>query len=451
MLARQSVHKFMHNLVPFLYQQRSLSSDEIDHLLSTLNSGDLCINDLWTAKNGNLKLAQTIATLSQNGFIEFVVPGAETLVLAPCSRDFEFGPIPEVHEGIWRVSRFTYSHYEDGEYIVRNPNADCFLKVHSAEVAALLHTFHRPTNIAAVLTRLGSKDLTAIVCGTLARAKVILPCDEDGNTIDETDPKRHQWSFHDLMFHSLSRLGRTEKEIGGTYRFKGKLPQPPAVKQHPWTETIIPLPQADIATLMQYDVPLTAAIELRRSIRSHSIVPLSKQQIGEFLYRVARVRYQYSNEFGEFTSRPYPGGGAIYENELYLTISACIDIPKGFYYYDPVAHALCLVSNPNEYTEALLDDAWLATAMQCRPQVLVTIAGRFNRFNWKYASMAYAAQLKNVGVIYQTMYLVATAMNIAACGLGIGNTSTFAHLTQLDYLEEGSIGEFMLGRPAAHS
>jgi len=448
MLVKLAAQKYIHNLVPFLYEQHCLSANEIDELLRSLESGSLSVNGLHHNVNGNTKMVQTMGVLAQNGFIEFVTSESEKLILTPCSRDFTFSPIPEVREGIWRVSRFTYSHYEDGEYIVRNPNADCFLKVCSDEVAAVIHTFGRPVNIADVLTRLGSEDHMAEVCGALVRAEVILACDSNGNTIEEEDSARRQWAFHDLLFHSLSRIGRTEKEMGGTYRFKGVLPPPPAVKQHSWTETVIPLPQADIATLIRFDVPLTAAIELRRSTRRHSIIPLSKQQIGEFLFRVARVRYQYSNEFGDFTSRPYPSGGACYENEFYLTINACIDIPKGFYYYDPVAHALCLVAPPKDDTESLLDEAWLATAMQCRPQVLITIASRFNRFNWKYASMAYAAQLKNVGVIYQTMYLVATAMNIGACGLGLGNTSRFARLTGLHYLEEGSVGEFMLGSPA---
>jgi oxazoline/thiazoline dehydrogenase len=446
MLTKRAVHRFMHNLKPFLHEQRSLSAEDIEKLISALDSGGLSIQELH--RNGGAKLAETVGALSRHGFLEFVTPGPETLVLTPCSRDFKFGPIPEVREGTWRVSRFTYSHYENGEYIVRNPNADCFTKVRSDDVAALVHTFSKPTDVADVLTRLGSADHTAAVCGALARAEVILPCDENGKTKDETDPARRQWAFHDLVFHSLSRLGRTEKEIGGTYRFKGELECLPAVKQHSWTDTVVPLPRADIPNLMYRDAPLTAVIELRHSTRRHSIVPLSKQQIGEFLFRVARVRNQYTNEYGDFTSRPYPGGGACYENEFYLTIEACIDIPRGFYYYDPVAHALCLVSRPNGDTAALLDEAWMATAQQCRPQVLVTIASRFNRFNWKYASMSYAAQLKNVGVIYQTMYLVATAMNIGACGLGMGNTERFACLTGLDYLEEGSVGEFMLGRPA---
>ena len=140
-------------------------------------------------------------------------------------------------------------------------------------------------------------------------------------------------------------------------------------------------------------------------------------------------------------------GGGNYETEFYLTINKCAGIPRGMYYYDAKAHTLCLITAPNSQFELLLSEAFQATAMLGMPQVLITLANRFNRFNWKYTSMSYAAQLKNIGVIYQTMYLVATAMGIGACGLGTGNADRFSQLTGLPYLEEGSIGEFMLGRP----
>jgi oxazoline/thiazoline dehydrogenase len=98
--------------------------------------------------------------------------------------------------------------------------------------------------------------------------------------------------------------------------------------------------------------------------------------------------------------------------------------------------------------QGLLADAQQATGFTGRPQVLITIASRFARIGWKYRGMGYGAQLKNVGAIYQTMYLVATAMGLAPSGLGNGDADRFARMTGLDYLEEGSIGEFMLGRPA---
>jgi SagB-type dehydrogenase family enzyme len=63
--------------------------------------------------------------------------------------------------------------------------------------------------------------------------------------------------------------------------------------------------------------------------------------------------------------------------------------------------------------------------------------------------MAYAATLKNVGVLYQTMYLVATAMGLAPCALGAGNADLFAAAVGTDYYAESSVGEFMLGSAPA--
>jgi SagB-type dehydrogenase family enzyme len=59
--------------------------------------------------------------------------------------------------------------------------------------------------------------------------------------------------------------------------------------------------------------------------------------------------------------------------------------------------------------------------------------------------MAYALVLKHVGVLCQTMYLVATAMGLAPCALGTGDSDLFAYATGLDYVAESSVGEFALG------
>jgi SagB-type dehydrogenase family enzyme len=83
------------------------------------------------------------------------------------------------------------------------------------------------------------------------------------------------------------------------------------------------------------------------------------------------------------------------------------------------------------------------------PQVLLTIAARFSRVAWKYESIAYALILKNLGVLYQTMYLVAESMGLAACALGGGNADLFAAAAGVDYYAESSVGELVLGsRPA---
>ena len=53
--------------------------------------------------------------------------------------------------------------------------------------------------------------------------------------------------------------------------------------------------------------------------------------------------------------------------------------------------------------------------------ILLVLTARFQRVSWKYELIAYATILKGVGVLYQTMYLVATAMRLAPCAIGAGD------------------------------
>ena len=151
----------------------------------------------------------------------------------------------------------------------------------------------------------------------------------------------------------------------------------------------------------------------------------------------------------EVAQRPYPAAGGLYELELYVVSNACEDLDPGFYHYEPQTHQLRKISAPPAHTESLLMDASRGTTVpREKIQILIIIAARFQRMSWKYSSMAYAATLKNVGVLFQTMYLVATAMGLAPCAVGSGNSDVFAHAIGGDYCEESSVGEFLLGSRA---
>ncbi len=92
------------------------------------------------------------------------------------------------------------------------------------------------------------------------------------------------------------------------------------------------------------------------------------------------------------------------------------------------------------------------TAQTSRPQLVVLLAARFGRVGWSYETLAYSLIVKHVGVTYQTMYCVATAMGLAPCALGAGDPAVFAEATGLDPLTEGTVGEFILGsRPAGET
>ncbi len=73
------------------------------------------------------------------------------------------------------------------------------------------------------------------------------------------------------------------------------------------------------------------------------------------------------------------------------------------------------------------------------------VTSRFGRLSWKYSQIAYALTLKHVGVLYQTLYLVATALGLAPCALGSGDTTAAARALRLDWTEESTVGEFLIG------
>ena len=67
----------------------------------------------------------------------------------------------------------------------------------------------------------------------------------------------------------------------------------------------------------------------------------------------------------------------------------------------------------------MLRDAAQSTAIpEDNLQVLLILAARFPRLAWKYESIAYALTLKHVWVVFQTMYLAATAMGLAPRAIG---------------------------------
>lgn len=260
-----------------------------------------------------------------------------------------------------------------------------------------------------------------------------------------------QWSPHELYFHARTRMGLHELPYGGTYwaadRFEPLPSRHPAFSGNPAVELYRP----DLDALRADDLTLTQVLETRRSIRAQDQTrPLTARQLGEFLYRTARVRGVRMDGGQEILDRPYPAGGSLHELEFYPVLVGVDGIPDGMYHYDAHSHRLEQVPTSRGALRRLVDTSARLAQLEQPSQVTVVMAARFGRLMWKYQTMGYALVLKNVGVVYQTMYAVATAMGLAACALGGGDVEEFAVATGLDPLAESSVGEFVLGSaPAA--
>lgn len=255
------------------------------------------------------------------------------------------------------------------------------------------------------------------------------------------------WAFADKLLHARSRSGRHVGGYGGTFRLQGKVAEPSPVRPARGGQRIqLQLP--DLEGIAALDPPLTAVLEKRRSERDHGQDPITCAELSEFLYRTARVKRRFSLGGSEFIARPFPSAGGLYEIEFYILINQCEGLRPSLYYYDGLNHCLEHVSEATKDTRQIILDAVQSSGSSGEPHLIIILAARFPRVNWKYESIAYALVLKDVGVIYQTMYLVATAMGLAPCALGGGSALSFCRAAGVTFWQESAVGEFMLGRAA---
>jgi oxazoline/thiazoline dehydrogenase len=402
--------------------------------------------------------------LSQRGLICYAAHahGVCVATLVPTSSTFVAQPARLAVNGRYVLSRFAYMRREGADCLLESPMAHARIVINDMRTAALVARLTVPATLDELTTAAQnlSVDAIAATAALLWRAGMLQELTATGSIPEDDDPSLRTWAFHDLVFHARSRKGRTDAPYGGTYRFAGTMEPPSALKQPPVGDTH-DLHRPDLARLEREDPPLAHVQERRRSTRAFDRErPITGRQLGEFLFRVARARDYREVEVAtpdgprrmDMASRPYPAGGGLYELELYVAVNSCADLAAGLYHYDPAQHRLTRLAGRAAHVTALLADAAVSTGVPHDDvQLLIIVAARYPRLAWKYESIAYSLILKHVGVLYQTMYLAATAMGLGACAVGGGDSDLFAHATGAGYMAETSVGEFLLGTQPGHT
>jgi len=355
------------------------------------------------------------------------------------------------------LSRFAYQHPYEGTMVLESPLSKFRVKLLDWRASAILAQLAQPQTLGSLTPPpyLGAE--TAYQFLNLLWATGFL-------TADPEPPSLRLWDFHNLLFHSRSRLGRhdylaIDHDIEQWSDF-------PVVKP-PMSDQIVPLPRPNLGALISNDATLTEAIETRKSVRQYDDNhPITIEQLGELLYRTARIKELLSAEdwfgknwreqlsfeadidYGELSRRPYPSGGTMYELEIYPVVRLCEGLSQGIYHYDALNHQLEQVIVTQDDIFALsgygLLDLLKLNGLGT-PQVLLVITARFGRLFRRYRSVAYALVLKHVGVLQQNLYLVATNMGLAPCAIGGGDSDAFGQTVGLNYVEESAVGEFLLG------
>ena len=395
--------------------------------------------------------------LARRGLLEYRLGHAgdntDLVVIEPQAADY-WPQMPKLGASeIVVLSRFAYLRRRGNEMVLESPRARALFKICDANIATALASLSTPQKI----TKLRRQEAFpgGALLALLLDCQILFKLDagSDGLRPAEGDDNLVLWDFHDLLFHTRSTEGRHANPLGGLYPYAGVLPPPPAVRPR-WPGETIDLGELSAAPAPPPS-PFARLLHERHSTRDfNDRQPIKLAELSQFLASTARIQSKWtaSLDLGEdgpvidYAARPYPSGGGAYALELYLAVAHCEGLASGLYHYDADRHALVPIAARPEALDALLSAAQFAMGAAAVPQVLITIAARFGRVSWKYSSVAYSLILKDVGVLTQTFYLMATELGLGGCAIGSLNIDLFAKLTGMEFHVEGPVGQFAIGR-----
>jgi SagB-type dehydrogenase family enzyme len=394
--------------------------------------------------------------LARRGLLEYHLGrsrnGEDLLVIEPQVPDY-WPRTPQLgNSDALVLSRFAYMRRRGNEMVLESPRAGASFKICDPKIAAVLATLSTPQQIKQLRRQDGFPGVELLAL--LFDCQIVFKIDVAGETgirPAEGDRNLVLWDFHDLLFHTRSTEGRHANPLGGVYPYAGVISPLPAVRPR-WPGKKIDLRKFSAAHPEAIS-PVAKLLRERHSTRSFDHQrPITLAELSRFLDSTARVLSMSNSKLdvddGGHTVRPYPSAGASYELELYLAVDKCEGLARGFYHYDAGAHALVPIGVPTHELEAQLTGAEYSMDAPAAPQILITIAARFGRISWKYSSIAYSLILKDVGVLMQTLYLMATDMGLGGCAIGITNIDLFAKMTGIEFHVEGPVGQFAIGRGA---
>lgn len=337
--------------------------------------------------------------------VEGRVWAAMSMERAPFAPDIEV-PFP------YTLSRFARLNYQVGYWSLKSPLSNFMLQIREEMLLKLIQEMRR--------------DVTS-VDEPLARLFGVMLA--NANLLNTQDEIYKAWPVADMTYL------RAEQTFLRPY-----IALPPF--KPPMSDDLVALP--DIPSDQWMEKPLSETVANRRTLYQYSEAPITIEQLSEFLLRTLKAHAYLNGQDYDSTVRGYASAGAAYELEAYLFVEQCTGLTTGFYHYDPDQHRLERLPLKDGLREAWIKSAIRTTNRQLKSvQILIFFTARIGRIHWKIRPLSLT--YTNLGVVFQSLYLTATAMTLAPCALGGWSSLWFSQQTNIPLPEEALVGQFLLG------
>ncbi|GAA4549659.1 SagB/ThcOx family dehydrogenase [Amycolatopsis samaneae] len=370
------------------------------------------------------------------------------VTLAP---HFSVHPVPA--ERPVKLSRFVSLRPGAGGMLLASPGARYKVLLEQQQAIVIACSLAASTSAERIAAATGvSQAVVTDVVAFLVAAGVVLTGDERGRFAEDDDAELALWAPDDLMFHTRSRTWQSGGPPDLETRRAGAAP--PVVKPVSAGPTF-PLYRPDLSE----DAEGTALTTLTSLLETDHVCPeftdreLTAEQVGEFLYRSARVRsvgpaHLPAGPSHEASQRPYFSVACLYELEIYVSVNRCSGLARGIYHYDPLWHTLTLINDDAADLSPMLDMAMVAGGSHRRPSLVLTMTARMSRIAWVLGGAAYATTLLHVGALQQVLYLIAKAMGLAAHAVPVDASDRVDRALKLEWPAEVGVGECVLDFPS---
>lgn len=206
-------------------------------------------------------------------------------------------------------------------------------------------------------------------------------------------------------------------------------------------------PKASIALAERAPFKTTgfqAILEQRRSRRSFAREPITLPELATVLaYTTGLSRPAQETPRGPFL-RHVPSAGNLHPHETHVIANAVEGLEPGLYHYNVPRNTLDMLA-AGDFRSAVAA-ACLDQAMAARCGAVLAWTACVPRSKWKYLQRCYRYVYMDLGHVGQNFYLVAEALDLAACTIGAIYDDEFDTLLGVDGKDEATSYIGVLGR-----